>query len=227
MLTFFLSVSSSAEAYTTARPTDFIYKAGILSTKINLVFLQPYTKNFEISGASVSVGIKGKKVLRSANTKSDTSQIFTISLKDLLVSTQQKNSVRFTSANISRDTAKNIFTWNLEGLIGGTPFKSQMLFTKEEYPLIAVEEEVYAKPGGGGLLIQYVGTDPDSSDLIFYLTNEAALPHFSVKKIRKNDVPGYFKFLDGIIQIRSIKKDGDAAILEYEWEKAPKPAQAK
>ncbi len=227
LISLLLSLGPSAEAYTTARPTDFIYKTGALSTKINLVFMQPYTKDIDANGVSLSVNIKGKKMLKSANLKSDTSQIFAFSLKDLLVTSQQKKYVQLTSANIIRNTEKNLFTWNIEGIVGNIPFKYETLFTKEEYSIIAVEEEIYAKPGGGGLLIQYAGIDQETSDLIFYLTNESSLPHFSVKKIRKSDIPGYFKFLDGIIQIRGTQKDGSETFMKYEWEKPPKSASQR
>ena len=219
VLLIVLAFPSTLPAYSRACPTEFIYKAGDLSTKRSIIFLKNYIKNIDIEGLPIKIKIKSNLSFIYKNNRQEPLQSFSPD-RTLLAETKEptKNKV---SVSILKDSKSGRLSWEISGVSRKISFKSRVPFTREEYKLVAEEEEIYAKPGGNGIIIQYAGPDPDNSDLVFYLTNAAALPKFSVKKVRLHDLPGYFRFLGGIIQIREANAAGKDGSIEYQWEKKP------
>ena len=222
VLLILLTFPSTLSAYSRALPTDFIYKNGDLSVKRSIIFLKTYVKNFTKDGSTLKLKIKQNLSFVCKNHSQEPLQYF--SPESALFAEAKEATAKKFSLSILKDSKSGRLSWEISGFSNRNGLKTSIPFTKEEYKLIAAEEEIQAKSGSDGIIIQYVGPDPDNADLVFYLTNAAALPKFSVKKVRKADLPGYFRFLDGIVQIMEANTHGKDGSINYRWEKKPHSA---
>ena len=72
-------------------------------------------------------------------------------------------------------------------------------------------------------MVQYSGTEPDTGNIAFDIT-DANAPDMFIKKIISHDkIPGYFEISNGgILHIEKIFMEGTIPVLLYEWVKEPR-----
>jgi hypothetical protein len=224
---FLIFISSEAFAAERAEPLDFIFKGGDYSETTALVMEKPYSGKIP--------GPDNVSIIFACPANC----IFTLTATDKITKTNsytaQKNS---TIARLEKQSP--VVSDYILGVIYKTD-TSQLLwfadetgngaygkiwsreFTEDEYQLLSLQSTITARTGANAVMVQYSGTEPDTGNIVFDIT-DANAPDMFIKKIISQDrIPGYFEISNGgILHIEKIFMEGTIPVLLYEWVKEPR-----